>query len=117
MAHEKDRIPPVGIRMDDPYGDRLKPAVRPRPAVTDVDPFNPPRYETPLPEHVGRLSDECRDLIKRLQSLMGFIETKTFKELPTYKQAMLFDQKEQMEAYAKTLSLRYFMELLENGRD
>ena len=77
-----------------------------------TDPFNPAK---PLPDHVKRMAEETQQIVARLRNLSGFIETKTFKELPTHEQALMFDQLEQMTAYAKTLSLRYCTALLDHG--
>lgn len=68
-----------------------------------------------VPDHVARMAVETQDVVKRLRSLTGFMETKTFKELPDLDKALLYDQKEQMTDYAKTLSLRYCMALLDHG--
>lgn len=77
------------------------------------DPYNPP--PPPFPEYAQRLSVETQETVVRLVNLSGYIETKSFKELPVFKQHLLVKQKSEMEEYAKSLSLRYCMALLEHG--
>lgn len=75
------------------------------------DPYNPP---APLPEYAQRLAEETQQAITRLVNLAGYMETKTFGELPVYKQRLLSEQRQELEQYAKTVSLRYCMALLEH---
>lgn len=77
----------------------------------DGDPYNPP---APLPEYAQRLAEETQQTITRLVNLAGYMETKTFTELSFFKQQLLVEQRREMEQYAKTLSLRYCMALLEH---
>lgn len=77
----------------------------------DGNPYNPP---APLPEYAQRLAEETQQTITRLVSLAGYTETKAFTKLPYYKQQLLVEQRREMEHYAKTLSLRYCMALLEH---
>ena len=77
-----------------------------------MEPFNP---DNPIPDHVRRMASETQDVVKRLRNLEGFLETKTFKALTILDQALMFDQKNQMTEYAKTLSLRYCMALLDHS--
>ena len=77
----------------------------------DGDPYNPP---APLPEYAQRLAQETQQTITRLVSLSGYIQTKTFKELPQLKQNLMYQQRDEMENYAKSISLRYCMALLEH---
>lgn len=81
-------------------------------APNTTDPFNPPM--TPFPEYAQRLAVETKETIARLVNLSGYIETKGFRELPVFKQHLLVKQKGEMEEYAKSLSLRYCMALLEH---
>ena len=91
-------------------------APAPAPLVND-----PPSRENPygtgtlppLPEHVVRMEEETRQLVKQLRNLATFMETKTYSDLPALEQELMAAQRHQMEGYAKTLSLRYFMALLE----
>ena len=68
-----------------------------------------------LPPHVQRMAVETQEVMVRLRNLDGFLQTKTYQELSTLEQALLQDQREEMLAYARTLSLRYCMALLDHG--
>lgn len=74
-----------------------------------------PLMRDKLPEHVQRMAEEAQQVITRYRNLAAFVHTKTFKELLVHEQALMFDQLEQMAAYAKTLSLRYCLALLDHG--
>lgn len=77
------------------------------------DPYVPSK---PMPEHVQRMAVETQTVVTNLRKLSEFIQDGTvFRSLPVLEQQLMFDQKEQMTAYAKTLSLRYCMALLEHG--
>jgi hypothetical protein len=76
------------------------------------DPFNP---EKPLPEHVQRMAVETQTVVTNLRKLSEFTKGQVFPTLPQLEQMLMFDQLEQMTAYAKTLSLRYCMALLDHG--
>ena len=77
----------------------------------DGNPYNPP---APLPEYAQRLAEETQQTITRLVNLDGYMNTKTYGELTPLKRSLLYQQRQEMEAYAKTVSLRYCMALLEH---
>lgn len=58
------------------------------------------------------MATETQEILTRLKNLDGFLQTKTYAELPALDQRLLLDQRREMEAYARTLCLRYCMALL-----
>lgn len=78
--------------------------------MDEIDPYNP---QPPAAEYIQRMSEELKQLIRRLENLTGFMETKSFAELSDLKRELLIQQKKEMTAYAGTLSLRYYMAWLE----
>lgn len=83
---------------DDPYGEKMAPV--------------PP----PLPDYVLRMMEESKDLVVRLGKLSIDVGSKQFQESTQLEQRLMVEQMDAMEKYAKVLSLRYHMALLDAGR-
>ena len=81
-------------------------------AVPDVDPFKPGK---PLPMHVQRMAAETQTVVTNLRKLGEFLGGKIYQDLPLLEQQLMTQQYQQMVEYAKTLSLRYCMALLDHG--
>lgn len=64
-----------------------------------------------LPEHVRQVASELQETLPRLRTMLGYVETKTFRELPVVEQRLILDQLESLQDYAKTVALRYCMHL------
>lgn len=94
-----------------PYGDEQ--VLREPGAKFTGDPYNP--QQKVMPEFAQRMSVELQELVRRLQSLEGYIATKSFTELDPLNRELLQQQRDEMLGYAKTLSLRYTVALLTYG--
>lgn len=58
-----------------------------------------------------RLTQEFQELETRLKKLETFIQTETFKQLPTVKRMLLNQQAKKMAEYHQTLAMRLELEL------
>lgn len=68
----------------------------------------------PLPLHVQRMSEETKQVVQRLVALDRYITGSGtgWADQSMLKRQLMAEQKAEMISYAKSLSLRYFMELL-----
>lgn len=79
------------------------------------DPYNP--MTKPMPEHAQRMAMETQTVVNNLRKLSEFIsdDAGVFPTLPLLERMLMLEQRDQMTAYARTLSLRYCMALLDYG--
>jgi hypothetical protein len=85
-------------------------------ATPNVDPFNPLDQKV-MPLHVQRMAAETQTVVTNLRKLSEFVEnpSSAFASLPRLEQQLMLKQRDQMQDYARTLSLRYCMALLDHG--
>ena len=92
---------------------------RPEPMLKEPGaPFtgDPYTYRSkPMPEWAQRLSVEVSTTVRNLRKLSAFVGSPEFVNLPVLDQRLMVEQRGSMEEYAKVVSLRYCMALLEHG--